>query len=344
MVRSVFRLLSIIALSTPLSVSAQITIEASDFPIAGETYGRTNVVTADFDPTETGAGYTWDYSDLQPLDTQNEDYVDVSGAPFSYQFLFNNDLNPDYLATSALMTELDIGVDALNIQDPYFFYKADEDAYEAVGLGATVNGFPLPSTYDPIDRIYDLPLEVDQIGGSDSDILFVLPGLGLWRTEQTRTYEVDGYGTIITPYNTYDCLRTKTIINAVDSVYIDLLQLGQSIPRPETTVYQWLAKDEGVPVLEVTEQLGLVTQVRYKDEVNAIGGFERELLLTWDNQTLSWGETQVDEVVVYTCTGQVVEQHFHKRGGLQLMHLPSGIYLTQVVMGDQSLTRRLFVH
>ena len=75
---------------------------------------------------------------------------------------------------------------------------------------------------------------------------------------------VEGWGTLILPSQSYEVLKVKMIVNATDSVYIEAIETGFPIVQPEETIYQWLALDEGVPLLQISQQVGFGYTVRYR--------------------------------------------------------------------------------
>ena len=95
-----------------------------------------------------------------------------------------------------------------------------------------------------------------------------------------RITEVDGYGSITTPYGTANCLRVVTTQYSRDTVTTTLLPSPFnkfSFPNNQRS-YQWLTLGEKMPYLEV---LGNVifgvftpTQVRYRDVIRSFVGIE----------------------------------------------------------------------
>jgi len=61
---------------------------------------------------------------------------------------------------------------------------------------------------------------------------------------------VDGWGTVITPYDTFHCIRVKSVLSEVDSLDITAVGLSIGIPLP-TVTYKWLANHVIIPVMEV---------------------------------------------------------------------------------------------
>jgi hypothetical protein len=193
-------------------------------------------------------------------------FKSVLEMPFTYQAVFNNQfLFPEHKATSARsFFEFDL-VPGFNIEDVYQFFKGSDNDYREVGFGVTLNGFALALPYDEIDVVYDFPIDYGDADSSSSGFDITIPGLGAATSERTRKYNVDGYGTLITPYGEFEALRIKTFITQKDSVYVDTAGQGVPVYR-EFTEYEWYGKGHGLPLLKVTEE-GLLIAARYIDSV-----------------------------------------------------------------------------
>jgi hypothetical protein len=248
------------------TLNAQITINGNDLPQPNNSYAVMNAIDADNnDPENTGAGITWDYTGLQDLTALVEDYVSVSSAPFSYQFLFSNPFNSAYIADVAVKRfDQEIGT-GITFEDYYEFYRTD-NIYGRVGVGATINSFPIPAINNPIDTLFGLPLNYGAIDTNYSELLFEIPGLATYLNKQTRRYSCDGWGTLLTPYGQFETLRVRMEIDARDSISIPELMLEQAFDRPSVVEYSWYAEGEGVPVLKIITTAGIPTSVQYKTE------------------------------------------------------------------------------
>lgn len=249
------------------NVQAQITITSQDLPEANNVYPVMNAIDGDNnDPEATGTNYTWDYSNLQDIATVEESYVTVSSAPLLYQFLFNSPFNTDYQADMAIKRldqEINVGI---TLEDYYEFYRVDNTVYARVGVGATVNGFAIPAITDPIDTLFALPLNFDYQDTSYSELLFEIPTFATYLNQQTRRIHADGWGTVITPYGSFQALRVRTEIDARDSISIPEFFIEQAFDRPMSIEYAWYANGEGVPVLKIVSTAGIQTLVQYKTE------------------------------------------------------------------------------
>jgi hypothetical protein len=247
----------------------QISVVKADFPQLNEIYSRCNAAIQSVEIDSTGANYDWDYSNLTLQSTDSDTVVTSLSTPLAYNIAFTNFLDQTHFASFAIRANQGQTVMSfLNISDVYEFFKSNNNGYEMVGFGAKFNGIPLPTTYTPVERMYDFP--VDYLDDDSSDYAFGLsiPGIGYYGQETTRSYEVDGWGQLQLPDTTYDVLRVRINKWITDTIYSDSLGFGFRIPRPKETQLVWLAKNEGLPILHITGTDGfagfLPNSIRYK--------------------------------------------------------------------------------
>jgi hypothetical protein len=80
---------------------------------------------------------------------------------------------------------------------------------------------------------------------------------------RTRSSIADGWGVLTTPFGIFNTIRVKSVLIQDDSVHLD--SLGVNIPLyREITQYKWLANGEGIPVLQVNVELGMISAI-YRD-------------------------------------------------------------------------------
>lgn len=335
-----------VLLFTASFLAAQPIIESSDLVSGPGSFNVVDALGASSDVYEVaGANQTWDFSDLQALNPTTIDYVSVSGAPFGYQFFFNSPFTPNYQATHAIEGE---GIDlvAVTIDEFFFFYKNTPTQYNIVGYGGTVNGIPLPAQTNPIDVVYALPVEYGNTHSSYSEWGIEIPTVGTYRQRQNRSYEVEGYGTVITPEGSFEALKLRVELQTEDSLYVDFIQQGLTFQR-ESIVYTWLAEGEGVPVLEITETFGQTT-VRYK-AATPIGIAEAahpsgiQLWPTLCSEGF-WvdGLTAPYQVELFTLDGKLAKS-FNGLPYCSVNDLAPGAYLVAIRSGQSVETRKIIV-
>lgn len=256
-----------------IGVNAQITIDNTDMPSVNDTfrYSIDNTITG-INPTLTGANYTWNFSSQLVAEAQRVDeYVSVTSTPFAYQLYFNNNvIYPNHKASYALVGR-DVNAGVVSIQKVFNYYKNSSSEYSWVGYGAEINSIPSSVRNLPVDVNYSFPLNFgNTISGNSSNGLSI-PGLGFYGQDITRNDTVDGWGSLTTPYGTFNCLRIKSTLDIVDTIYTSILMQGIKLPRPTQVQYKWLAKGEGVPLLIINDIAGQLT-CEYRDNYRAVPG------------------------------------------------------------------------
>ncbi len=246
-------LISMVALS-------QITITTDDMPNIGDTIRLSSTVFVQgIDYTETGEDYTWDFSSLLPLSQQVDTFVSVTSTPLLYQFVFI----PYIISNIASpIGEIDF-IPNFEFTDIYQFYKNTDTEYKDVGFAFSFNEIPIPIKYDDPDILYEFPMNMSNVDSSESGFEFNLDGLIYVSSFKKRVNTVDGWGTLITPYGSFQTLRLKSEIEQYDSIYIDSLGFGFPVYR-EITEYKWLGNNFGLPLLQINEE-GFTLSVNYID-------------------------------------------------------------------------------
>lgn len=222
--------------------------------------------------SKDGQGVIWDYNDMDRVGQEIDSFFTVSNTPAAYRTQFDNPFQPEYVADLAYKRP-DRASDSIalpvEIEDRYDYFKRRVGAYELLGFGAKINGFPTSTKFQPKDSIYPLPLEFDRKGRSYASFTFdAIPGF-YYEQERWRRDTVDGEGKLITPYQVYDpCLRIKTRLTIRDSLKSDSLGVDTAVYRPEKILYEWMAPGEEVPVLRIVERGGVVNRVEYRDTLH----------------------------------------------------------------------------
>ncbi|HNY03283.1 MAG TPA: hypothetical protein PKG48_11875 [Bacteroidales bacterium] len=240
------------------SALSQITITRADMPVPGDTLrvSVTNTVPSGY--ARTAMDTTWDFSMLEPLAQRLDTFVTAASTPAGYQLVFV------LLGGSNLASPSGgIPVPGFPVSQGYTFYRNSETAFEEMGTGYTIQNFPLPAKYDVPEKIYQFPAHPGDTWSSVSNFSISLPSMGFYGTMRQRSSAVDGWGTLITPFGTFQTLRVRSEVILHDSVYLDSLGNGFTINR-FITEYRWLANGKGIPVLQVNEENGVVTAI-YRD-------------------------------------------------------------------------------
>ncbi len=252
-------------------LNAQITINSSDMPNAGDSVLISVTINIDTnDVTLTGANYTWDYSTLAPDFQRYEKFDSPLTFPTPFNLIFNI-FNTSYGNENNILTSLPIP--GVTLDMAYDFLKESSSKFRQIGAGYTINGIPLPFLYSSDDVIYRFPMDYLNTDSCDYQFGLPIPTIGYYGQTGHRVNVVDGWGTVTTPYGTFNALRVKSTISAVDTVELDIIGIGTNIPRPLRYEYKWLATGMQIPVLKVdaSDVFGTmaITNVEYIDTVIA---------------------------------------------------------------------------
>jgi hypothetical protein len=262
------------------------TITAADMPAVGDSLRVSQALTLPTSApplTRNGANQTWNYAGLVPASQRVVRYNAVSSATGPLlQFTFNSPLSADTRATLVSPQNLPLPTGTaitLPITDPLEFSSSTAADFRSVGFGATLSGTAVPVTYASKaqqDVIYRFPLSYG--GSSDvSNSFLATPALvsssGYFSQKRQRTNQVDGWGTLTTPFGTFQTLRVVTTLADHDSLAIGGAP-GQGLTLPLIRQYKWLANGIHVPVLTITttETAGqqTVAAVEYRDSYRRV--------------------------------------------------------------------------
>ncbi|MBV42980.1 MAG: hypothetical protein CL834_08095 [Crocinitomicaceae bacterium] len=249
----------VFALGSGLESKAQIVIDSNDLPQAGITYDVVNTAITDFNLVDiSGPDVTWDASSLIALGDAPIEPVDINNASITAALVFNSPFNSTYQCDYYLPTVFpDLGIEIpIPLEGFNNFYQTSGDHYAIAGVGLSASGFDLPVTYDDIDEFFPIPFSFEESFESTAAFELNLEGILSYALDQTRSVTADAWGTLILPGGSFSVLRTRTELNAIDD--ISIAQLGEpfTIERDQV-IYQWWGTGTGVPLLEITEIMGI---------------------------------------------------------------------------------------
>ncbi len=342
-------LLAILIISRTASL-AQVQIVTSNLPQANDILiTQAATLLTDVNLEQIGPNQTWYFGSdvLQSSQTNTAtNCVDVNDTPITYQFLFNSPFDPEHNSDYANGVAA-FAVGTITFEDAYQYFQNNSQKLAMTGMGVSVNGIPLPAVANDPDVIYDLPLNYGDAGASNTAIQFDIPTLGFYGMNQTRTYEVDGWGTLYMNDMNFDVIRYRSVVNATDSLFVEALGFGFNFPRPESIEYQWISPLYNVPVLQIITSNGLVTSVETA-EIFAVGIEEimSEFMLypnpANDMLTIK-NDGENAEVTVTNMQGQTIQTG--KLCGtaiIDLTNFSEGIYCIKVV-SPTAVMSQLFV-
>jgi hypothetical protein len=264
-------LLIAIALFSFTYINAQtVTITAADMPEPGDTLRSSAVMPEPglIDLSLTGTGINWDFSDLEWASQAVDTYRTATAINILYTLSFGQAYGTAVNA-SALTGGMPVPIPMSNVHN--FYQKRSNPArFVMRGYGAEMSSVPTPVVYKDEDELYFFPLQFGSTDTSTFAATVSLPTLGGMKIKGKRRTEVDGEGTIVTPYFTTPapCIRVKTVADEIDSIDIGF---GVPIGIPRKTIeYKWLTPGEHYPALWVTatEVMGTenITSIRFRDQ------------------------------------------------------------------------------
>jgi len=249
----------------PAIVCAQITVTQSDFGTSGDTirFSLAQDIWG-LDATLGGANVTWDFSVMEPTVQKIDTLFTTAEAGFTYSFIFGNPTDPTHMASwNRLEQEIDFG-GFIPVEDVRGFYKKTSTALNYVGAGAKVFGFPLPAKADTIEQVYRFPMNFGDTYTEKRYVKADIPNTFYFEQYRIVENEVEGWGTLITPYGSFQTLKIKKIISEYDSVYVDSLGIGFGINQPLRTEYHWIGLEHKLPLMVYTDQ-GMTGTIEYQD-------------------------------------------------------------------------------
>lgn len=348
-------LLAIFVWMASYNANSQITITSAQMPSSGDTIRyHTALASPGFNPTETGADFTWDFSSLQSLGQGLYEFKLSGQTPYLFNFGFT---------AIGLKIADSIGTGQFGLRNIYSFTQKNTSKYSARGLGFQISAFPLPlaGTYSSEDIIYNFPLNFGDSFSKTFALTIPLGAgplsIGTFYRSGERTTVVDGWGTISTPFHSdVPCLRVKSIINSIDSIASQQLPGGFAFPTNEIE-YKWLVLGEKIPLLEIRgTQFGnnfTPTSIRYRNgtvsQNNSVVQHEAPRISIYPNPAkdiLYLNNLTEDAVVKFfsldgkeVLSGNVSQQN----NQIQLSNLPSGIYSVKVIGENNFITLRLLI-
>jgi hypothetical protein len=254
-------------------------LDQSDFADGGDTVRMSTTSDFNVDFSSTGANWTWDFSSLVAESQTLLDFTDMSSAPFIVNIIYGPFAAPEYQATYFMPND-DIPLDQaggilpVNITDIFQYSKVDASKITSLGYAMSVDGTDIPFKSDTIETRYEFPMMYQNTYTSNGYTNMDLNPIQdiIWRQSRTRDVEVDGWGTMSTPYGTFQTLRVKHTITETDSIYIDLFggPIWIPLPIPDSYIYEWWTNGEKEAILRIeTSAFGgneVVTGVEFRDD------------------------------------------------------------------------------
>ncbi len=349
MKRSIFLIISVLAC---ISLNAQINISNVSLPISGDT-ARYSVakMSSVGNFTATGTSYTWHFDTLRPVTQGVRTFTNNT----PYAMFFNPISKFGEKIADTLINQTVPVVGHIALTTYYQFYRNLPTVFDIEGAGMKINGIPVPSFYSDKDELYFLPLHYGQ--RDSSTFKFSTPTTTavpiVYKKQGYRITEVDGWGSVTTPYGTFNCLRLITTQYSKDTIVVNTGSLTIPIGFINNQrSYQWLTTTEKIPVLEISGSYNgnnfAPNRVRYRDNYRVVSVQQFDVnntvkvypnptsgLLNIDNVFNDNIQIQIVSVNGQTIFSQNEHTGFQDKFQMDLSHLPNGYYFGIITKGKE---------
>jgi hypothetical protein len=346
------------------SLFSQITLSGNDFASANDTIRISQTMDPVIDYTLTGSGFTWDFSGLTPTAQFLKYFQPISNSTILVQAEYGFTAATEYKATYFLESR-DIPIDQLNqflpaeLSDLNQFSRKIADSITSLGYSVSVNGQALPFKSDTIETHYKFPTNYEDTFSTRGYTYIDLNPVTDFKLKQyrQRTSVVDGFGTLTTPFGTFEVLRIKSVINELDSVYQTFFGAGSwnALPLTVTTEYEWWAqgKDEAMLRIVATENNGTpqIRSIEYQDIYLGLDAsteentFEFNLVPNPTNNLISIeSDVAIEQIKVIGLDGSIVSKQNANnvsKAVIEISMLKSGVYFVEVSSGKFTATQKL---
>ncbi len=315
--------------------NAQITITYTNMPASGDTIRYSTCKATSVNYTVTGANITWNYDTLVPTGQGLYDYTPASATPYFFYFT-----GGDY----GLEIADSIGFATYEFHNVYDFYKNTASAFETKGMGFTYSGLPLEATYNPADQIYVFPLIYLNHDSTPYKVTVALTTTVSYSQFGYRITDVDGWGTISTPYDTaVPCIRVVSTTYGKDSIHYGTF--GFATPDVQRS-YKWLSLTEKIPVLELDGTYNASsgaftpTSAKYRDEYRYFAGIKQIVGVT--SQVSVYPNPTSGDLYIHTNSLDVSTINLYDVNGVQVAVYNTTGIITKVSM--QSLSKGFYYY
>lgn len=252
-------------------LQAQAVYNANQYAAVGDVFYNTSTTDLTLDYEATGTSFNWDFATLTGTSQTQLQFRNPTATGFLWLFIYNSN-NTNLSSTTNETPTLNIPGQVVGVTDANNYYKKSTTDLRQTGSAYKVdyNGTQIPITnqYTDSDIVYRFPI---QYGNTDTDISAYsidIPTLIHQENTLERTNEVDGWGSLTTPYGSFsNVLRMKTMLVSNDSIAL----LGTGLPRTITNTRElkWFDTSKKQPVLVVTQSNAtgswVTTNVTYLD-------------------------------------------------------------------------------
>lgn len=319
------KLLLFSALCTSSSF-AQITLTDAHFPIANEDFILSTTTDLTIDYASTGANYNWDFSGLVNQNQKTISTLPMSQAGAFSQFIFGT-LAPapykaDYFASTTDIPLAQLtSVLPVTLEDISLFTNNTSTGITSIGYELKINGQGVAVKSDTIETRYALPLtyldDYESRGYTSLDMNPIYDAK--WRQHRHRISQVDGWGTITTPFGTFNALRIHHTIEETDSIYVTISGFSMWLPLtiPQAHEYEWRSTSDKEAIMRIRTNVVLgnetVSGIEYRDQYLGLNENQSIEVSVGPNPTTDVlhvsAEETILEFMVIDSRGQIVDRN-----------------------------------
>ena len=301
---------------------AQITLNQSDVALPSTKYLRFNdtLPLASIQPGPTGANQTWNFTAMHHLTTDTLIFTDSQWTPYGSSFT-NSNLCMMTMGSSITYSYMNNSPDSLTIVGDAGIFMSSPSPV-VIQLNPVEKLFGFPTTYQSSFQNTSGFLVIHYYGQTAYGILIDSVKV---KDITTVTSNVDAWGSLTTPLNTFNTLRTLIKTIEQDSIWVKSTSLGPGwhdftsvVGVHDTTKkYTWWAKNIGFAIAEITVKASndSVLTADYLGALPTIGGINE--FATNDNSAIYpnpandkifiTSDQMIKNVSIYNAPGELVK-------------------------------------
>lgn len=336
-------------------LTGQITLNQADFATGSDTIRMSQSTDLTLDFLSTGPNSNWDYSSLIPSSQKVKNFRPSSSLSFLSSFIFGTFAPTRYKASYFIeSTDLPIAqigtILGIPISDVFAFSRVTADSVTSIGFSMVADGTEIPFKSDTIEKRYDFPIQFANTtfsrGYTSIDLNPTYDAIFLQHRQHSST--VDGWGSITTPYGTFNALRIKHEITELDSIYVGAFSFWLPIPVPPSNVYEWWTNGQKEPILRIKTSTILgtetATSIEYRDQDRGLDAGLTELNSEFSifpnpvkDQLSVLSEKLMDKVLILDITGKEIKNITISPANqmqLNISDLEKGVYYLKVISSN----------
>lgn len=248
------QLLFLIILFSIPRAYAQPVYNQTDYAANGDTVFLTQaqIVSMNFDTT--GTNITWNYAALSGAAQRTLAFRPPAQTGFSFSqwpYIYNSS-NVNLSSTDG--QTVSIGNFQMTNPNDYFLTTSSQLEQKASSFSIGINSttINIKNVYSSPDVLYRFPVSYAGSDSSAAAYTTVVPGTYYDSTSLRRVNNVNGWGTLVTPFGTFsNCLKVQSDLMQIDTMSIDTI--GFPVDTTYIREFRWLCPGWNYPLLTVRQ-------------------------------------------------------------------------------------------